>query len=128
MWSFSRSFQFTRLSLGYITVGALVIAWTGIWFYYLLNHPTDNAVIYYLATGTLVSGLTLVLIGLCAGLSVPSSPIVPTPVATTTPATTPVGTNPQAVPMTTPVGQFIAVPVATPAMNGSTTPTANASR
>ncbi len=125
MWSFSRSFQSTRSSLGYITIGALVIAWTGIWFYYLLNHPTNNAVIYYLATGTLISGITLVLIGLCAGLTVPSAAINgQAPGTTAAPGTTPIGTNPQAVPMTTPIGQFIAVPVAKPTVNGTSTPIA----
>jgi hypothetical protein len=56
-----------RTSLFYITLGALMIVWCGVWYVYLHNYPPDTAGVYYWCTGFLVTGLTLLVIGLALG-------------------------------------------------------------
>jgi hypothetical protein len=53
----------SRPALVYITVGALVVVWTGVWYVHLFNYPPEYGA-YYWCTGLLVTGLTLVGIGL----------------------------------------------------------------
>jgi hypothetical protein len=67
MWLFNQASTAARTSLVYITVGALTVIWTGIWYVYLYNNSPDTNSVYYWCTGFLVSGLTLVLIGLGLG-------------------------------------------------------------
>jgi len=55
------------MSLIYITVGCLTMVWTGVWYFYLMNHPTSNESVYYWNTGLALTGLTLVIIGLTIG-------------------------------------------------------------
>ena len=59
----------TRAALGYITVGALTIVWSGLYFFYLRNHlpEGDNDKPFYWVIGFFLSGLTLFLIGVAVG-------------------------------------------------------------
>jgi hypothetical protein len=54
-------------SLFYITFGALLSVWSGIWFAYLRNYPPAHQFIYYLCFGFLATGLVLLLIGFSLG-------------------------------------------------------------
>jgi len=56
-----------RLSLTYITIGSLLIVWSGVWFAYLYNHPPENTRTYYWVTGSLITGVTLLIIGVSLG-------------------------------------------------------------
>jgi hypothetical protein len=56
-----------QTSLIYLTIGCLMIVWTGVWYIYLLNHPAGSAGIYYLVAGFALTGITLVAIGLAVG-------------------------------------------------------------
>jgi hypothetical protein len=56
-----------RTALTYITLGALMVVWGGLWSWYLWHHPTDNTVVYYLCTGVILTGVTLLVIGLAIG-------------------------------------------------------------
>jgi hypothetical protein len=67
MWLFNQASTAARTSLVYITVGAMTVIWTGVWYVYLYNNPPETHSVYYWCTGFLVSGLTLVLIGLGLG-------------------------------------------------------------
>jgi hypothetical protein len=54
-------------SLFYITSGALLSVWSGIWFVYLRNYPPSQQFIHYLCFGFLATGLVLLCIGLTLG-------------------------------------------------------------
>jgi len=56
-----------RLALVYITTGALLLIWTGVWFVYLRNNPPDSTTVYYFCAGFAVTGLVLIIIGLGLG-------------------------------------------------------------
>ena len=56
-----------QTALIYITVGTLALVWTGVWYFYLLNHTPDHPTVYYWVGGTALTGLTLVIIGLAVG-------------------------------------------------------------
>ena len=60
MWLFKQSLSAARTALFYITVGALTVIWTGVWYVYLFNNRPDTSNAYYWCTGFLVTGLTLV--------------------------------------------------------------------
>jgi len=51
----------------YITIGALTDIWSGIWYVFLRQHPPENAELWYFCYGFLLTGLTLVIIGLGIG-------------------------------------------------------------
>jgi len=53
--------------MGYITVGALTIVWTSIWFAYLSNHPPETDHPYYWVSGCMATGITLLIIGISIG-------------------------------------------------------------
>ena len=55
------------VAIGYITVGSLTVVWSGIWYWYLHNHPPLENTSYYFCIGFLLSGLVLILIGLGLG-------------------------------------------------------------
>jgi hypothetical protein len=58
-----------RTALVYITLGALIVIWTGVWFVYLVNHQ-ENQIgqgIYYLIAGLMITGVVLMAIGLGLG-------------------------------------------------------------
>lgn len=57
----------TRTAVVYVTVGALTDVWSGIWYLYLRDkHPTSEEMIYW-CYGFLLTGLTLIFIGLALG-------------------------------------------------------------
>ena len=54
-------------ALIYITLGALLTVWSGIWFLYLQNTATDNRGLYYVCGGLLGTGVVLLIIGFATG-------------------------------------------------------------
>jgi hypothetical protein len=67
MWLVNQTSTAARTALIYITVGALTVIWTLMWYVYLFNNPPETHSVYYWCTGFLVTGLTLVVIGLGLG-------------------------------------------------------------
>jgi hypothetical protein len=57
----------TRTALTYITIGALMVVWSGLWFWYLWHNPSDTSLVYYLCSGLMLTGITLAVIGLGLG-------------------------------------------------------------
>jgi hypothetical protein len=56
-----------RTALIYVTVGALMVIWTGVWYMYLRNNEPHTQSPYYWCAGLLISGITLIGIGLGLG-------------------------------------------------------------
>src|SRR5262245_26449673 len=57
-----------KYSIYYLTAGALVMIWSAVWFYYLLQHDYPAGDIrYYLCTGLLLSGAAVFVIGSLIG-------------------------------------------------------------
>ncbi len=56
-----------RMSIFYITIGALIVVWSGIWYWYLRNHPPANDNPWYYCWGSLLTGTVLLVIGLALG-------------------------------------------------------------
>jgi hypothetical protein len=57
-----------RAALTYITVGALLDVWAGVWFWYMRDtQPADRGASWYLCTGLLLSGAVLMGIGFFVG-------------------------------------------------------------
>ncbi len=58
-----------KMALAYITIGALMMVWTGVWFVYLYhNYPFDeHQRTWYFCTALLLTGLVLLVIGLALG-------------------------------------------------------------
>ena len=54
-------------SLFYITVGALMTVWSGIWYACLHNAGSSSIAMNYVCIGCLVSGLVLLFIGFSLG-------------------------------------------------------------
>jgi len=54
-------------SLFYITTGALLDVWTGIWYVYLQRHPPQYDATWYWCYGLMLTGLTLMVIGFGLG-------------------------------------------------------------
>ena len=67
MWYFIQSLTAARTALIYVTLGALLVIWTGIWYFYLYNNPPETASVYYWCSGLLISGLALIFIGCALG-------------------------------------------------------------
>jgi hypothetical protein len=67
MWLFNQTSAAARTALIYITVGALTVIWTGVWFLYLRNNPPASNGVYYFCGGLLLTGLTFIVIGLGVG-------------------------------------------------------------
>jgi len=55
------------MTLFYITVGALMSVWSGIWFYYLRSHSSQDGILNYICLGCLLTGLILLAIGFIVG-------------------------------------------------------------
>jgi hypothetical protein len=51
----------------FITIGALLDVWSAIWYMWLLNHRPEPNTLYYVCSGTFLSGLVVLLIGLTIG-------------------------------------------------------------
>jgi hypothetical protein len=58
-----------RTSLIYITVGALTLVWTGVWWAYLRHYPSEEVAGYtwYICYGLMLTGGVVLLIGLAVG-------------------------------------------------------------
>lgn len=56
-----------RTSLIYVTVGALTIIWTVVWYVYMYNNPPSTPGPRYFAGGLMATGLTMLLIGFGIG-------------------------------------------------------------
>ena len=54
-------------TLVYITLGAIMTVWSGIWYMYLLNNPPQHPVINYICYGFLITGIVLLVIGIILG-------------------------------------------------------------
>ena len=67
MWLFNQASSAARISLIYITVGAMSVVWTGVWYVYLFNNPPETHGAYYWCAGFLVTGLILMLLGFGLG-------------------------------------------------------------
>jgi hypothetical protein len=58
----------TRAALFYITIGSIMIVWSAIYYFYLKNHPpAPSDTPWYWCTGFLLTGCTLLVIGLAVG-------------------------------------------------------------
>jgi hypothetical protein len=64
---FKQSSSAARAALIYITAGAVVVIWTIVWHVYLHNNPPETNTAFYWATGFLMTGLTMILIGFGLG-------------------------------------------------------------
>src|SRR5919202_2392666 len=67
MWFFGQASPGARIALAYITVGALTVVWTTIWYFYLQSFPPVYPGIWYLVAGLFITGLTLLVIGFGLG-------------------------------------------------------------
>ena len=54
-------------SIFYITLGAIMMVWSGIWYSYLHNRGTSHPALNYICTGFLITGFVLLTIGLLLG-------------------------------------------------------------
>ena len=63
----SKPSGFAPTTLFYITVGALMSVWSGIWFYYLRTHSNHDGVANYICLGCLLTGVILLVIGFVVG-------------------------------------------------------------
>jgi len=67
MWLFNQASSTARISLTYITLGAMSVIWTVVWYVYLCNNPPESHGVFYWCAGFLVTGLILILIGFGLG-------------------------------------------------------------
>jgi hypothetical protein len=56
-----------KMALAYITIGSLMIVWTGVYLYYLYHSGEHYQSAYYFCTALLLTGFTLLGIGLAVG-------------------------------------------------------------
>src|SRR5262245_42934982 len=63
----TRTSPAAQTALYYITAGALVLVWSGVWLVWLLSHTDSSSTSYYFCTGTVLTGLALLVIGLLLG-------------------------------------------------------------
>jgi hypothetical protein len=54
-------------ALVFITLGALLTIWSGLWFVYLQNYPPTQKLVHYVDAGFLLTGLVFVAIGFFVG-------------------------------------------------------------
>ena len=114
-----------RAALVYITGGALLDVWSGVWYFYMRESPPTTVVPYYLCTGFLLTGLVLILIGFGVGhigraarrAELPPPEVTPDRVMADQVAPNPAIANPPAAPVAVPVAPKGTVAVtATPAV------------
>lgn len=72
-----------RTALWYVTVGSIMMVWATIWYTWLYRHPSPGEAQWYICTGTFLTGVALVIIGMCAGpiTQLYTKEAVPTPAA-----------------------------------------------
>jgi hypothetical protein len=63
----SKPSQEARAAVLYVTAGALLDVWSGVWYWYLHNYGANSALPYYFCSGLFLSGLVLLVIGLGLG-------------------------------------------------------------
>ncbi len=56
-----------RTALIYITSGAILDIWTGVWFAYLRSHTPEGDTPYYWCAGFFITGLVLMVLGFAVG-------------------------------------------------------------
>ncbi len=58
-----------RMAVIYVTLGALTLVWSGIWYWYLQTHPPgpERESLYYWCWGFILTGAVLFLIGITLG-------------------------------------------------------------
>jgi hypothetical protein len=70
---FTKPSAAARAALMYITFGALILVWSGVWYFRLHNQYAEQGVRFfansqdYVCIGLLLTGLTLLIIGLAVG-------------------------------------------------------------
>lgn len=55
------------MAVVYITIGALMDVWSGLWYYFLRRHQSGSDNSYFWCSGFFFTGLALVVIGLALG-------------------------------------------------------------
>jgi hypothetical protein len=63
----SRSAYLAGVALAYLTVGSLMLVWTGVWWYYLEKHPPSRLVTWYMCYGLIGTGVVLVVLAPLVG-------------------------------------------------------------
>ena len=63
----SKSSFAAQTALVYVTLGTLTGVWSGLWYWYLGNHPPLNDSTWYWCYGFILTGLALFVIGLLLG-------------------------------------------------------------
>jgi hypothetical protein len=56
-----------RMAVLYITIGVLLMVWSGIWWTYMARHPPTGDGIWFLCFGCLLSGAAFTMIGFIMG-------------------------------------------------------------
>ena len=56
-----------RMAMFYVTIGALLIVWTAIWFLYLQSHQPVRETTWLFCLGFFLTGITFLGIGLAVG-------------------------------------------------------------
>jgi hypothetical protein len=57
-----------KIAILFVTIGALVLVWSGVWYAYQFNHAPDTpASERYICYGSILSGAVLLVIGLALG-------------------------------------------------------------
>src|SRR5206468_1971208 len=114
-----------RTALVYVTLGALLVIWTAVWYFYLNNNPPQTAGPYYWCAGLVASGVTLIGIGLGLGRigqQARAADIVHGAVLTTPPAVGEVNGVPAAVVPTAPAAPANGAPTTLAPAPTSNTP------
>jgi hypothetical protein len=55
-----------RMAVIYITLGALMVVWTAVWYVYLTRHPSNESLFFW-CYGFFFSGVVLMVIGITIG-------------------------------------------------------------
>jgi hypothetical protein len=63
----SKPSEEAKIAIVFVTTGALVLVWSGVWFWFQHDHPDTPQWQSYVCYGTLGSGLVLLAIGLLLG-------------------------------------------------------------
>jgi hypothetical protein len=100
-----------RLSILYITIGALMVVWTTLYYFFFLDHSGPAGSLHFWCYGFFFTGLTLIIIGVAVGsigraarhAELPPDPLVPKPAAPAAVLGVPQGAVPTAAPGAVPV-------------------------
>jgi len=67
MFMFKQQSASAQAALIYVTVGALILVWTTVWYFYLQTAADTSRGLYFLCAGSFMTGLVLLVIGLGVG-------------------------------------------------------------